>query len=55
MRLPRFVKQYAHLRETIIEALGTYNREVKSRSFPAEEHTYPMKPEEEALLLDDEE
>jgi 3-methyl-2-oxobutanoate hydroxymethyltransferase len=54
MRLPRFVKQYSNLRETIIEALEIYNQEVKSRAFPAEEHTYPMKPEEEALLLDDE-
>jgi 3-methyl-2-oxobutanoate hydroxymethyltransferase len=55
MRLPRFVKQYARLRGTIIEAFQAYNEEVKSRTFPAREHTYPMKPEEEALLLDDDE
>ena len=52
-RLPRFVKQYANLRQTIIDALRSYNQDVKTREFPEDEHTYPMNPGEEALLLDD--
>lgn len=53
-KLPRFVKQYANLRQTVIDAFGSYHREVKSRQFPEDKHTYAMKPEEEALLIDDE-
>lgn len=52
---PRFVKEYVNLRQTIIEAFRTYDREVKARQFPQDEHTYEMKPGEEALLLDDDE
>jgi 3-methyl-2-oxobutanoate hydroxymethyltransferase len=54
MKLPRFVKQYANLRQTIIDAFSSYNLDVKSRQFPEEKHTYVMQPGEEALLLDDE-
>lgn len=54
MKLPRFVKQYATLRQTIIDAFNSYNLDVKSRQFPEEKHTYTMQPGEEALLLDDE-
>lgn len=54
MKLPRFVKRYARLREIIIDALRTYNEEVKSRRFPEDEHTYAMMPGEEARLLDEE-
>jgi 3-methyl-2-oxobutanoate hydroxymethyltransferase len=43
---PRFVKQYARLGEEITDALGRYAADVRSRSFPAEEHTYGI-PEEE--------
>lgn len=52
---PRFVKEYVNLRQAIIEAFRTYDREVKARQFPQDEHTYEMKPGEEALLLDDDE
>ena len=45
-RTPRFVKQYARLGEEITDALGRYAADVRSRSFPAEEHTYGI-PEEE--------
>ncbi len=54
IKLPRFVKQYANLRQTIIDAFSSYNLDVKSRQFPEEKHTYAMQPGEEALLLDDE-
>ncbi len=49
-RTPRFVKQYAQLGEEIRRALGEYAADVRSRSFPAEEHTYSMPaPELEAF------
>jgi 3-methyl-2-oxobutanoate hydroxymethyltransferase len=40
--LPRFVKQYARLAETIRGALDRYVAEVRSGAFPADEHTYGM-------------
>ncbi|GEB17004.1 3-methyl-2-oxobutanoate hydroxymethyltransferase [Pimelobacter simplex] len=39
-RLPRFVKQYADLRTTLLDAARAYDTEVKSGAFPAEEHTF---------------
>ena len=39
-RLPRFVKQYAQLSETIADAVGEYVADVKSGRFPAEEHSF---------------
>lgn len=44
--LPRFVRRYANLSETIVDALATYRDEVRGRQFPTEEHTYPMEEEE---------
>ena len=48
---PRFVKQYAGLRQIIIDAFVAYREEVLSGSFPAAEHTYGMKAEEEEAFL----
>jgi 3-methyl-2-oxobutanoate hydroxymethyltransferase len=45
-RTPRFVKQYASLGEEIVDALGRYAADVRSRSFPTEEHTYGIPDEE---------
>jgi 3-methyl-2-oxobutanoate hydroxymethyltransferase len=39
-RSPRFVKQYAQLRDTIAHAAATYAEEVRSGAFPAPEHCY---------------
>lgn len=39
-RLPRFVKQYAQLSDTVGEAVGNYVSDVKSGRFPAEEHSF---------------
>lgn len=39
-RMPRFVKQYAQLSETIGNAVGSYVSDVKSGQFPAEEHSF---------------
>jgi 3-methyl-2-oxobutanoate hydroxymethyltransferase len=43
---PRFVKRYADLGDTIVEALGRYAEEVRSGAFPEEQHTYKMPAEE---------
>ena len=37
---PKFVKQYADLKSQINDAVKQYAQEVKSRSFPAEDHIY---------------
>lgn len=49
---PRFLKRYAAFSSTMEEAVREYLSEVKSGSFPAEEHSYPMEPEEESRLGD---
>ena len=48
---PRFVNQYADLRTVIGAALTAYRDDVVGRHFPAAEHTYPMKDEEQAAFL----
>lgn len=48
---PRFVKEYGKIGETIVTAVQAYADEVRSRAFPAEEHTYPMNEAEEAAFL----
>lgn len=42
-RVPRFVKRYENLAETISAAVETYAREVRKRSFPGPEQTYQPK------------
>ncbi len=49
---PRFVKQYAELAPIIQSAVANYAGEVRSGSFPAEQHTYAI-PEEELALFED--
>ena len=48
-RVPTFVKKYADLDGVIREALTAYAADVRDRSFPALEHTYALKEDEEAL------
>jgi 3-methyl-2-oxobutanoate hydroxymethyltransferase len=43
---PKFVKQYAQLHGAIVEALAAYRDDVLARRFPAQEHTYPIDPDE---------
>ncbi len=38
--VPKFVKQYANLNETINSAVKNYIAEVQNGAFPADEHTY---------------
>ena len=47
---PRFVKRYADLGETIVDALGRYAEDVRTGAFPAEQHTYKMPTDELAAF-----
>lgn len=44
--LPKFVKKYGDVWSEALKAIETYRAEVKSREYPALEHTYPIPPEE---------
>lgn len=37
---PKFIKKYADLNDIVKNAVASYDREVKSRSFPSTEHSY---------------
>lgn len=39
---PRFVRQYADVRQIILQALTTFSEEVADGRFPTEKHTYPI-------------
>ncbi|PBC01907.1 3-methyl-2-oxobutanoate hydroxymethyltransferase [Mesorhizobium sp. WSM3860] len=39
-RVPKFVKEYAKLRDTIAEAAARYSAEVRSRAFPGPDHVF---------------
>ncbi len=39
---PRFVKKYADIGNTVIDALASYDKEVKSGEFPEEKHVFSM-------------
>ena len=43
-RVPRFVKRYAAIAETISTAAAAYAQEVRARSFPGAEQTYAARP-----------
>jgi len=47
---PRYLKRYAHLTDSVADAVRSYISEVQAGIFPAEEHSYPMEPEEEWKL-----
>lgn len=42
---PKFVKHYAHLHQTITQAVSTFAQEVKTRQFPDRSHTFYVNPE----------
>ncbi|KAF9581187.1 hypothetical protein BGW38_001892 [Lunasporangiospora selenospora] len=50
-RVPRFCKTYRALADDIVGALKEFSADVKSRAFPADEHTYPMPQEELSRFL----
>jgi len=49
---PKFTKRYANVSEVAVAALREYAAEVRSGKFPDADHSYSMKPEEEARLRD---
>lgn len=44
--VPKFVKQYADISETIHDALHRYVEDVKHRAYPEEKHSFTMRQEE---------
>ncbi|MDR7031997.1 3-methyl-2-oxobutanoate hydroxymethyltransferase [Mesorhizobium sp. BE184] len=44
-RVPKFVKEYAHLRDVVAGAAEAFARDVRSRAFPAAEHIFSASPE----------
>ncbi len=49
---PKFVKRYANVAGTAVEALSRYCAEVRAGTFPAEEHGYAMADDARARLAD---
>ncbi len=47
---PRFVKQFAHVGAAMREGVEAYTGEVRSRAFPAAEHTFPIDAEQLAAF-----
>jgi len=47
---PKFTKRYANVSEVAVAALREYAAEVRSGKFPDADHSYSMKPEEEARM-----
>jgi 3-methyl-2-oxobutanoate hydroxymethyltransferase len=43
---PRFVKQYAQLRRTMVEGIGAFAADVRERRYPADDHTYRIDADE---------
>jgi 3-methyl-2-oxobutanoate hydroxymethyltransferase len=39
-RIPRFVKQYANLEDTLLDSVGKWRDDVTAGSFPADEHSF---------------
>ena len=43
---PKFAKRWKDVRTEMVEGVRAYAEEVRSRTFPAPEHTYSIPPEE---------
>ena len=48
--VPRYVKRYAELKASMVDAVTRYASEVRGRSFPGPEHVYRMEAGEEEKL-----
>ena len=44
--LPKFVKRYADVRGEMLRGMEAFTEEVRTRAFPAAEHSYGIAPEE---------
>lgn len=51
--LPKFVRQYAQLHQTAVEAIERYVADVRSGAFPGDEESYHMSEQVAAELLDE--
>ncbi|MFY9488934.1 MAG: 3-methyl-2-oxobutanoate hydroxymethyltransferase [Solirubrobacterales bacterium] len=49
-RPAKFVRQYAQIREAMVDGVRAYTNEVRSRAYPAPEHEYEMSPDEARQL-----
>jgi 3-methyl-2-oxobutanoate hydroxymethyltransferase len=49
-RPAKFVRQYEHVRESMVRGVENYAREVRERVYPAPEHEYEMSPDEAKQL-----
>ena len=49
---PKFVKQYANLRQPIVDAFKAYVNDVESGTFPADEHSFKIEADELQKLKD---
>jgi 3-methyl-2-oxobutanoate hydroxymethyltransferase len=49
-RVPKFVKQYSNISDTITSSIGNYIEEVKRGSFPEDKHSFTMREEELQML-----
>lgn len=45
-RVPKFVKQYCHISDTIEQAITNYTNDVRAKIFPSKEHAFTIKSEE---------
>ena len=45
-RVPKFVKQYGNVSDSIHDSIKSYIEEVKGKSFPTDEHSFTMRDEE---------
>jgi len=48
-RVPKFVKEYAHIGAGIEGAVKAFANEVRARAFPSADYTYPMCDEPETV------
>jgi 3-methyl-2-oxobutanoate hydroxymethyltransferase len=48
--IPKFVKRYAEVGDSMVNGVRAFADEVRSHSFPAPEHTYSVDPEELAAF-----
>ena len=51
-KTPKFVTQYSDLHAPMLEAFRGYVSDCRGGSYPADEHNYPMSPEEVATLTE---
>ncbi|RUW77734.1 3-methyl-2-oxobutanoate hydroxymethyltransferase, partial [Mesorhizobium sp. M1E.F.Ca.ET.063.01.1.1] len=46
-RVPKFVKEYAHLRDVVSDAAARFAAEVRDRTFPGPDHVFAATPDKD--------